>query len=86
MTRKLKNLSSTHHHFQLPNGGQETVSFLDIIAQFMIVHAVHLNCSDPWDRIPAPDCYVFTQSVFTEIYENRVKRSSHFQRVKATLN
>ena len=52
MIRKLKNLLSTHHHFRLPNGGQETVSFLDIIAQFMIVHDVYLNCSDTYDRIP----------------------------------
>ena len=57
MIRKLKNLSSTHHHFRLPNGGQETVSFLDVIAEFMIALAVHLNCSDTSDRIPQTATY-----------------------------
>ena len=61
--------------------------FWDIIAQFMIAHAVHLKLFRYISQDPT-DCYIFIQSLFTEICENSQSKRDHqiFTRVKVSLN
>ena len=52
--------------------------FLDIIAQFMIAHAVHLNCSDTSHRIPQTATYSFKACLLKFVKIVRVKEIIKF--------
>ena len=54
--------------------------FLDIIAQFMIAHAVHLNCSDTSHRIPQTATYSFKACLLKFVKIVRVKEIIKFSK------
>ena len=76
MIRKLKNLSSTHHHFRLPNGGQETVSFFGHNCTVYDCTCCTFKLFRYISQDPT-DCYIFIQSLFTEICENSQSKRDH---------
>ena len=76
MIRKLKNLSSTHHHFRLPNGGQETVSFFAHNCTVYDCTCCTFKLFRYISQDPT-DCYIFIQSLFTEICENSQSKRDH---------